>query len=84
MCGALRSASPTNMVATLCETVIGISQHLAISALRRTNGNPDQAVELLEKERVNAQSQKEKLREQHKLGLCQNTMDYVDMELVAK
>jgi len=84
VCSSLRSVSSPEAVSSLCEAMVGISQSQAISALRRTNGNLDQAAELLQQDKASALEQHYKREEQRKLGLCQNTMDYVDIEVVTK
>jgi len=66
----------------LCEA-LGVTQFQAISALRRTNGNSDQAAALMEKDKANAELQNLRREEQRKLGLCKNTVDHVDIDLVA-
>jgi hypothetical protein len=84
VCSSLRAVSSPEAVSSLCEAMPGITTAQAISALRRTNGNRDQAVGLLEHDEQNAARQEETRRKQRELGLCQDTMQYVDPDLISK
>ena len=84
VCSRLRAVSSPEAISSLCEAMPGIKKSQAISALRRTNGNPDQAIGVLEQDEQNAAREEETRREQRKLGLCQDTMQYVNPDLVAK
>ena len=82
LCQSLRSVSSVEQINALCEA-LGVTQFQAISALRRTNGNSDQAAALMEKDKADAELQNLRREEQRKLGLCKNTVDHVDLDLVA-
>lgn len=84
VCSSLRAVSSPEAISSLCEAMPGITQFQAISALRRTNGNPDQAIGILEQDEQNAFREEETRREQRKLGLCQDTMQYVNPDLISK
>jgi hypothetical protein len=63
---------------------VSISKSQAISALRRSEGSLNQAAELIVKEEADALEQEERRYMQHKLGFCQNNMDYVDLDILPK
>jgi hypothetical protein len=76
---SLRAVSPPDAVARLCEAV-EVTPHQAISALRRTNGNVDQAAEMIQKEEADAERATEDRYKQRKYGLCENGTDYVNLQ----
>jgi len=82
LCQRLRNASPPVSVLHLQEVVSNLSKYDAISALRKCNGNADAAVELLEKDRKGVLVENQKRLMQKKIGLCENGMDYVNLDLV--
>jgi hypothetical protein len=84
LCSSLRTVSSIESVTSLCDTMVGISESQAISALRRSEGNLNQAAELIIKDKADALEQEERRNMQRKLGLCQNNMDYVDLDILPK
>lgn len=81
LCQSLRSVSPTEQVNSLCDA-LQITPFEAISALRRTNGILDQAASLVETEKADGELQRLRREQQTTLGLCENTVDHVDLDLV--
>jgi hypothetical protein len=81
LCSSLRAVSSPEAVTSLCDAV-GVTESQAISALRRSEGNLNQAAELISRDKADALQQEERRTQQRKLGLCQNTMDYVDLDLL--
>ena len=81
LCSSLRAVSSPEAVTSLCDAV-GVTESQAISALRRSEGKLNEAAELISRDEADALQQEERRTQQRKLGLCQNTMDYVDLDLL--
>jgi NACalpha-BTF3-like transcription factor len=83
LCSSLRTVSSLESISSLVDAV-NISKSKAISALRRSEGNLNQAAELVEKDKTDALEQEERCSMQRELGLVQNNMDHVDLDLLSK
>lgn len=81
LCQSLRIVSTSEQIRSLCDA-LGVTRFQAISALRRTNGDLNLAATLMETEKVDEELQNLRRAQQTMLGLCQNTVDYVDLDLV--
>jgi hypothetical protein len=81
LCKSLRAVSPTDVVARLVEAM-DVLPFQAISALRRSNGNVDQAAALIEEDLEKEDKVSEARYKQRKIGLCENGIDHVDLHLL--
>jgi len=82
LCQSLRSVSSDEQIKLLCEAFPSISKAQTISALRRTNGNLDQAGVMIQEDKDNVTLQEDRRTQQRKFGLCENTKDYVNLDLI--
>jgi hypothetical protein len=81
LCQSLRSVSSNEQIRSLCDA-LGVTRFQAISALRRTNGDTNLAASLMETEKADVELQNLRRAQQTMLGLCENTVDHVDLDLV--
>jgi NACalpha-BTF3-like transcription factor len=81
LCQSLRNVAPEPAVDVLCEAA-GVSRCQAISVLRRTYGDADKAIGLLQESRANEVRQAQRREIQREIGLCSNAKDHVNLDLV--
>ncbi|KAL7533644.1 hypothetical protein ACHAXR_005366 [Thalassiosira sp. AJA248-18] len=82
LCNRLRSSSPQDSVDTLCSAYL-VGPPTAIAALRRSNGDPDAAGNLITLDRNEEKKAANKRRRQHKIGKCANGTDFVNLDAVS-
>jgi hypothetical protein len=78
---SLRNVSLPEVVSRLCQA-ISVKPETAISALRRTNGNGDEAAAIIQQDETKLITAEKKQRKQRRLGLCENGKDHVDLQLL--
>jgi hypothetical protein len=82
LCQCLRSSSPSNVVNELCSTFM-TDRSIVIAALRKSNGNPDEAGNLIAVGRDEDKAVAQKRRMQRRMGRCSNGSDWVNLDHVS-
>jgi hypothetical protein len=83
LCQSLRESSPSTVVDELCDVYNTTDRSAVIAALRRSNGRPDEASELISNEREERETAAKKRRRQRKLGRCSNGSDWVNTDHIS-
>ena len=78
-CNRLRSVCPADTVDHLCNAYL-VDRFTAVSALRRSNGDPEVAGNLICVGRNEENQAERKRRRQQRIGRCANGVDYVNMD----
>ncbi|KAL3800574.1 hypothetical protein ACHAWO_009818 [Cyclotella atomus] len=83
LCQRLRESSPSDAVDELCGVYNTTDRSCVIAALRRSNGRPDEAGELISLDREERKAAAKKRRRQRKFGRCSNGSDWVNTDHVS-
>mmetsp|Transcript_26396 Transcript_26396/g.57879 ORF Transcript_26396/g.57879 Transcript_26396/m.57879 type:complete len:790 (+) Transcript_26396:259-2628(+) len=78
-CNRLRSVCPADTVDHLCNAYL-VDRFTAVSALRRSNGDPEVAGNLICVGRNEENHAERRRRRQQRIGRCSNGVDYVNMD----
>jgi len=80
LCNRLRSSSPQDLVENISNTYY-VNPSTAIAALRKANGDPNAAANIIASDREEEEQAAKKRHRQHKIGKCANGVDYVNLDL---